>query len=153
MSASFQNHWALYLAIQHERYWAEAGRTFILSDDAKTKAAYQRAQEIVAQMAAQLKPGNSVVAIAETGRKQLGEFYATSSVYGLGNGIGLDQWESPFVIEDDARQLANRIEVSTLQQDMTLALRVVFETEGKLIIFGDTYEVTAGGAKSLLTNS
>ncbi len=30
-AASIGSHWALYLAVQHERYWAEAGRTFILT--------------------------------------------------------------------------------------------------------------------------
>jgi hypothetical protein len=33
---------------------------------------------------------------------------------------------------------------------MTLALRAAFQTEGKMIIFGDSFEVTADGAKSLL---
>jgi hypothetical protein len=33
---------------------------------------------------------------------------------------------------------------------MTLALRVTFETEGKVIIYGDSFEVTTSGAKSLL---
>jgi hypothetical protein len=33
---------------------------------------------------------------------------------------------------------------------MTLALRVTIETEGKLVLFGDSFEVTASGAKSLL---
>ena len=34
-SASLGDHWAMYLAVQHERYWVEAGRTFVLSEDAK----------------------------------------------------------------------------------------------------------------------
>jgi hypothetical protein len=33
---------------------------------------------------------------------------------------------------------------------MTLALRVTFETEGKVILFGDSFEVTANGPSSLL---
>ena len=69
------------------------------------KAAYQKTQEIVAQMAAQLKPGGAVAAIDETARRALGEFYATASVYGLANGIGLNQWEAPFLNEDEARQV------------------------------------------------
>jgi Xaa-Pro dipeptidase len=150
MSASVGNHWAAHLAIQHDRYWVEAARTYVLSGDAKLQAAYRKAQEIVAQMAAQLKPGSAVATIDETARKQLGEFYATASVYGLGNGIGLDQWEAPFLSDDEARQMGAEIKVSQLQQNMTLVLRVVFETEGKLIMFGDSYEVTANGSNSLL---
>ena len=69
MMANVSNHWAVYLAIQHERYWVEVGRTYVLSGDSKLQSAYQKAQEIVAQMAMQLKPGNSVKAIDETARK------------------------------------------------------------------------------------
>jgi len=151
MSASVANHWAAHLAIQYDRYWVETARTYILSGDPKLQAAYQKAQEIVAQMAAQLQPGNSVAAIGENARKQLGEFYATASMYGLGNGIGIDQWEAPFLSEDEARQM--RVATGgtpALGKDMTLALRVVFETEGKLIVFGDSFQVAPDGPKSLL---
>jgi hypothetical protein len=37
-----------------------------------------------------------------------------------------------------------------LNEGMTLALRVAMETDGKMILFGDSFEVTARGAKSLL---
>ena len=150
MTANVGNHWAVYLAIQHERYWVEVGRTYVLSSESKLQSAYQKAQEIVAQMAVQLKPGNSVKAIDETARKQLGEFYATAANYGLGNGIGLNQWEAPFLSEDEARQVGSpSAGAILLNENMTLALRVAFETEGKLILFGDSYEVTPDGPKSL----
>jgi Xaa-Pro aminopeptidase len=150
-SADLGTHWAVYLAVQHERYWAEAGRTYVSSGDAKLQAAYQKAQEIVAQMAAQLKPGNSVAAIDDTARQKLGEFYATAAVYGLGNGIGLNQWEAPFLSDDDARQVgALSVGATVLSENMTVALRVAFETEGKLVLFGDSFQVTATGAASLL---
>ena len=150
-SATLNHHWSVYLAVQHERYWVEAGRTFILSNDAQLQAAYQKAQEIVVQMAAQLKPGDAVAAIDETARHALGEFYSTASVYGFANGIGLNQWEAPFLNEDDAREVgAASVGADTLTANMTLALRVTFETEGKIVLFGDSFEVTADGARSLL---
>jgi Xaa-Pro aminopeptidase len=150
-AASIGTHWAVYFAVQHERYWAEAGRTYVLSSESKLQSAYQKAREIVAQMAAQLKPGNSVKAIEETARKQLGEFYAAASNYGLGNGIGLNQWEAPFLNEDEARQVgSSAVGATELNNNMTLALRVAFETERKLILFGDSYEVTPDGPKSLV---
>ena len=91
-------------------------------------------------MAAQLKPGGAVAAIDETARRELGEFYATASVYGLANGIGLNQWEAPFLNEDEARQVgATSVGASTLNANMTLALRVTFESEGNLILFGDSF--------------
>jgi Xaa-Pro aminopeptidase len=151
-SAGLGNHWAVYLAVQHERYWAEAGRSFVLSNDARLQAAYQKAQEIVGQMAAQLKPGCTVAAIDETARRALGEFYATASIYGLANGIGLNQWEAPFLNEDDARQVgAPSRGPTTLDGRMTLALRATIETEGKIVLYGDSFQVTAGGARSLVS--
>jgi Xaa-Pro aminopeptidase len=102
-------------------------------------------------MAGQLKPGGSVAAIDETARRALGEFYATASIYGLANGIGLNQWEAPFLNEDDASQVgAASVGATILNENMTLALRVTIETEGKIVLFGDSFEVTAGGARSLL---
>ena len=150
-SATVGNSWAVYLAVQHERYWVEAGRTYFLSDDAKLRAVYRKAQEIVSAMAKQLKPNSAVRAIDETARRELGESYTTASVYGLANGIGLNQWEAPFLNEDDAREVgASSIGPTTLDQNMTMALRAVLATEGKLVMFGDSFEVASGGAKSLL---
>ena len=144
-------HWAIYLTVQHERYWAEAGRTFILSGGVNLEDAYQKAQEIVVAMAKQLKPNGAVAAVDETAQRELGEFYGAASVYGLANGIGLNQWEAPFLSESDAREVgAASVGATTLNENMTLALRVAFDTEGKIILYGDSFEVTAGGAKSLL---
>jgi hypothetical protein len=102
-------------------------------------------------MAGQLQPGNSIETIEESARKQLGEFYATASNYGLGNGIGLDQREAPFFRGDEARQAGSlSIDKTELNEGMTLALRVAFETEGRLILFGESYEVTPAGPNSLI---
>jgi Xaa-Pro aminopeptidase len=150
MTANVGDHWALHLAIQHERYWAEAGRTYILSGESKIQSIYQKAQEIVAQMAMELKRGNAVKAIDEAARKQLGEFYASAAGYGLGNGIGLNQWEAPFLSEMEARQIGSSSSgTDALDETMTLTLRVVFETEGKLVLFGNSYVVTRDGPKLL----
>jgi len=144
-------HWALYLAIQHERYWAEAGRTFILVDDARRIASYKRAQEVVASMAEKLRPAVSVATIEEAARRELGEFYATASLYGLANGIGLNQWEAPFLNESDAHEIGvTMVGATTLNENMTLALRVVLEDDGEIVLYGDSFEVTAGGAKPLV---
>src|SRR5262249_8195045 len=150
-AAALGRHWAVYLAVQHERYWAEAGRTFILDDEAKLHSAYEKTQKAVAQMARELKVGGAVAAIGETGRRVLGELYGSASLYGLANGIGLNQWEAPFLSDDDASAVgAPAVGATILSEHMTLALRATFQTEGKMIIFGDSLEVTANGAKSLL---
>ena len=38
---------------------------------------------------------------------------------------------------------------TTLDEDMTLALRVTIETQGKIVLFGDSFQVT-DGRKSLI---
>jgi len=152
-SATLGSHWAVYLAVQHERYWAEAGRTYTLSGDAKLGSAYQKARDIVSAMAKQLKPHGAVATVDETARRELGEFYAPAAVYGLANGIGLNQWEPPFLNDGDAQEVgAPNVGATIFNENMTLALRVTIETEGKLVLFGESFEVTAGGAKSLVEN-
>lgn len=151
ITAGLGSHWAVYLAIQHRRYWVEAGRTFNLTGDVKIEASYRKARESVARMAAGLKPENSIDSVDEVARAQLEEFYATASAYGLGNGIGLNPWEAPFLSEDEALQQGAPAGSSrNLQDRMALALRVAFETEGKLILFGDSYQVTSDGPLSLI---
>jgi Xaa-Pro aminopeptidase len=151
MTAPVRDHWAVYLAIQHERYWVEAGHTFNLKGDAKIETSYRKAREIVAAMAACLDPGSSIGKLDAVAREQLGEFYATAALYGLGNGVGLDQWEPPFLSADEARQMGIATAGSaSLQLDMTVALHVVFQSQGKLILFGDTYQVTPGGPRCLV---
>jgi Xaa-Pro aminopeptidase len=150
-AASIGSHWSVYFAVQHERYWAEAGRTYFLANDMKVQGAYGKAKEIVAAMAQQLKPNGAVAAIDETARKALGEFYATAAVYGIANGIGLNQWEAPFLSEGDAREVrASFVGATTLNEGMTLALRVTIESQGKIVLFGDSFQVTAGAGKLLM---
>ena len=150
-AANVGSHWAVYLAVQHERYWAEAGRTFILSGDNKILSCYDRARKIVAAMARQLRPNGAVAAIDETARNELGEFYSKAAVYGLANGIGLNQWEAPFLNASDAHEVgATTVGASTLNENMTVALRVTIESEGKIVLYGDSFQVTASGAKSLV---
>jgi Xaa-Pro aminopeptidase len=149
-TAILDRHWALYLALQHERYWAEAARTFILSANDKASRAYRRAQEIVGSMANQLKPNGTLAAIDQSARRELGEVYSHASMYGLANGIGLNQWEAPFLNDDDALEVRATQVGTTLDAGMTLALRVALPADGKMILYGDTFEVTQSGANLLI---
>jgi Xaa-Pro aminopeptidase len=102
-------------------------------------------------MAENLKPGNSVAAVDRIAREELGEFYARAAHYGFGQGIGLNQWEAPFFSAGEAREVgAPAVEAVTLNEGMALTLRVAFQSEGKLIIHGNSYEVTSSGHRSLL---
>ena len=151
-AASLGIHWAVYLAVQHERYWAEAGRTFILANDAQASRRLRRERKKSSRRwREQLKPNRAVAAIDEIARAGVGRVLRTASVYGLANGIGLNQWEAPFLNESDAHEVgAATVGATTLNENMTLALRVTIETEGKIVLFGDSFQVTASGAKSLV---
>lgn len=146
MNGSLQGYWAVYLAIQHRRYWIEAGRSFNLARDPRIEEDYRKARDSLAKMSACMQPGEPIDSVVAVAREQLGESYAIASTYGLGNGIGLSQWERPFVSEGDAgEQRAVTADSLILESDMTLGLRVAFEAEGRLILFGDSYHVTSNG--------
>ena len=150
--AQLTTHWSVYFAVQHERYWAEAGRTYILVDDGKLQSAYERAQETCAALAKQLKPHQSTAEIEDVARRELGEFYPTAAVYGLANGIGLNLWEAPFLNQGDAHEVgAFSLGSERLNENMTLALRVVIASADNIVISGDTFQVTTVGAQSLVS--
>jgi Xaa-Pro aminopeptidase len=150
-AAQVNSHWAVYFAVQHERYWAEVGRTYILADDAELQRAYERAQKSLSALAKQLKPNRSTAQIEDIARRELGEFYPAAAVYGIANGIGLNLWEAPFLNEEDAHEVgAPSVGTTQLDENMVLALRVVIESAGKIVICGDTFQVTTPGAKSLV---
>jgi len=151
-TAQLTSHWAVYLAVQHERYWAEAGRTYILADaSGKVQSVYRRAQATLAAMVKQLKPHRPTADIEDVARRELGEFYPTAAVYGLANGIGLNLWEAPFLDQDDAHQVgAFLVGSERFDENMTLALRVVIEAAGNIVISGDSFHLTTAGAHSLM---
>jgi hypothetical protein len=145
------DHWAVYLALQHERYWTEAGRTYMLGENENVRSASARARQVVEHMAENLSPGSNVEATAAIARNLLGEFHAAAASYGFGQGIGLNQWEAPFFNADDACEVgAARLDSEDFRAGMTLALRAALETEGKLVLYGNSYEVTVHGPKCLL---
>ena len=54
-------------------------------------------------------------------------------------------------MKSDAHEVgAATVGATMLNENMTLALRVTIESEGKIVLFGDSFQVTASGAKSLL---
>ena len=151
MNGTIDRHWSIYLAIQHERYWVETGRSYILSGDGKLNDSYQKARDTVARMAAGLTPGGATKTVSEAARQSLADFYTSAVNYGFGQGIGLNQWEAPFLSPDDARQVgAPAVGAAAVEENMTMALRAVLESADALVLFGDSLEVTKGGAKSLL---
>jgi Xaa-Pro aminopeptidase len=144
-------HWALYLALQHERYWTEAGRTYIMDGGAPAGRTYLEAGDVVERMARAVKPGSPISVIVDTARASLGEErYAAAARYGFGQGIGLSQWESPFLTSEEAREAgAPPAESAVFTIGETLALRIAFEAGRKFVIYGNSYEVTSTGSRCL----
>ncbi len=147
---SRQSHMAVYFAIQHRRYWAETGRTYMLREDSKINELHQKAEGTLRKMAGALSAGKSMAEISEIARQELGEFYPQAITYGLGNGIGLSQWEAPFFAEEHKSQVEATVHgPSVLQKDMVVALRVAIQAQGKLVLAGNSYEITPNGPKVL----
>ena len=146
LMGTVQGHWAVHLAIQYGRYWVEGGRSYNLDFDPKIEETYGKARDALAKMTRNIQPGHSPDSVDGVARQQLGDFYTTASIYGLGNGIGLDPWEAPFFDEAGARE-ASSVTSSPpiLESDMTLAFRVAIAMEGKLVLHGDSYHLTPSG--------
>ncbi len=146
---SGQTHLAVYFAIQHHRYWVEAGRTYMLKEDSKVREIYQKAKETLEKMLNALEPGRSTAEVAEIARIQLGELYPPAALYGLGNGIGLSQWEPPFLSEGPDYLRKPHYVPAILEKDMAFTLRAALQAEGRFVLAGDSYQITASGARTL----
>jgi Xaa-Pro aminopeptidase len=103
---------SLLAAAEVQRYWSEAARTYNGNSGLAGQA--------LAAMVSAAQPGATAGAVAEAGRSvlssALGWTDTAADAYGLGNGIGLDLEEPPFIRPG---------EPATLRAGATLALRVV----------------------------
>ena len=143
------SHFALYLAIQYRRYWVEVGRTYIGLKDNRIDELYMKAKGTVKLMANALGAAKSTAHVDAIARKELGELYPGASIYGLGNGVGLSQWEAPFIAEEPEVFRERDFGPASLEEDMAVALRVAFQAEGTFILAGDSYQITPGGVRVL----
>jgi Xaa-Pro aminopeptidase len=132
----------IYVAVQNQRYWAEAARTYVLrAPDPVTVALHARAERALDAMTSAARIGASAGEIAANGTEALGDAAASAKGYGLGNGIGLDVCEGPIIgVGGTAR----------LVLDSTLALRVLAHAGGCGVALARTVHVTETGA-SILT--
>jgi len=130
------------LAIEFERYWSEAIRTFsfrggafteVLSDDMLTLSARIRAELTVDNKTSQF----SQSALAKIAESQ-GDFLFD---YGLGGGIGLSPEEQPVLDRDDQ---------TTLREGMTLSLRLGIQDRNLgAMMSGDTMYLSRKGCEVL----
>ena len=105
------------VAASYQRYWAELGRTFCLgSPPAELVQSHSTAKNIFHKLVESAKVGASAAAAGEW-LKEIPSAPARESLqaYGLGNGLGLDLTEAPFLGRDGAVKI---------QPGMALTLRV-----------------------------
>lgn len=131
----------IYIAVQHQRYWAEAARTYVLgAPDARLVELHAKAVRALDAMAASSRAGAQIGSIAASARTALGEAHATAQSYGLGNGIGLDVNEAPAI---SGASGARYVEGSTV------ALRVLAHAGGSGVAVARTLQIGSAGAACL----
>jgi Xaa-Pro aminopeptidase len=128
---------AIYLAVEFERYWAEAIRTFVFrgtsfaEEDAGQAAGFSRLCEAV-------KPGAKISDFCQGASTLLGDKgMEVLRPYGRGNGIGLGLSEAPLLTEENPGEL---------REGMVLSLRAAFpRSDGSYSMVGNTVLVDGNG--------
>ena len=127
----------VYIAVQNQRYWGEATRTFAIGPaPAPVTDAYAKCVSAIARMRELCRPGVAMSEIESAGRDGLGELYASATMYGLGGGVGLDHAEGPRLAPDS---------MDRLNGGETIALRVVAHGASAGAAVGETLQVTNSG--------
>ncbi len=132
----------LYLAVEFERYWAEAGRTFFIKENTLAAVEREDLNARYGRVIELLRPGKTASefhkeAIAQM-RKEKVEYLTD---YGFGQGIGLSPRESPVLSKGDK---------TALKEGMCLTLRLLVKDEGLgAMIIGNTLLLTKKGPQLL----
>jgi Xaa-Pro aminopeptidase len=125
---------SLYLALEFERYWAEAARTFRV-ENGSLKPADQVLEQAYRESAEAVKAG-------ETGSEVCGSIAQTLKSrgfemltdYGLGYGVGLSPEEPPWIAEGEDTRLI---------EGMTIALHLIVKNkDAGVLMKGETLLVT-----------
>jgi Xaa-Pro aminopeptidase len=120
----------VYIAVEFERYWAEAARTFVAGESSFSEMSGETAA-IYAQAVAAVTPKRSISEVfAEVRNRVQDSGFEFVADFGLGGGIGLSLHESPVITEKGKEKLKER---------MCLALRIAAkEQSGRFLMMGNT---------------
>lgn len=132
----------LLLAVQFERYWAEAIRTFVVKEGAFVPVEREDFNLRYAKMVQLLRPGKTASQFyREAGVQLRKEKLQTLSEYGLGQGIGLSPRESPSLFKDDQ---------TPLKEGMCLTVRLLVKDEALgAVMIGNTLLLAKKGPEVL----
>jgi Xaa-Pro aminopeptidase len=134
----------LHAAVEVQRYWAEAARTYVLGRASPAQQTLaSRASAALAAMRAAAVPGAAASDIRARADEWLADtrLRASAESYGFGHGIGLDAEEPPFIIAASDHCLV---------AGATLALRVVAHGDGQGIALGQVVVVSQNGGEPLI---
>jgi Xaa-Pro aminopeptidase len=134
---------ALYMTVEAQRYWAEAARTFVLgSADHRLRALFDRGEQALAAMGAVTRASSAAADVARAAKTTLADdgLIRAASVYGLGNGIGLDSEEGPIVEETTEDSLA---------ENATLVTRLILQSGNMGIALSQTLVAQAHGSQAV----
>jgi Xaa-Pro aminopeptidase len=132
----------LHLAVELERYWAEATRTFVLKDSSFVEPKFENIRALYKRVVNGLRPDKKV---SQFYKEALSEVKKEGVIdipdYGLGQGIGLSPQECPVINEKDN---------SLLGESMTAAIRLLIKDKDMgAITIGNTIHLTKQGPKIL----
>lgn len=132
----------LYLAVEFERYWAEASRTFVMKENTLAALECEDLNARYGRIIQLLRPGKTASQFHKEAITQLRkEEVEYLSDYGMGQGIGLSPRENPALSKEDK---------TALKEGMSLTLRLLVKDErlGAMII-GNTLFLTKKGPQIL----
>lgn len=134
----------LYLAVEFERYWAEAIRTFTFRGAAFVEEKSEETLAAFRQLCTSLKPGVTISTFCREATAPMGQKSIEAlGPCGLGNGIGLGLQEAPLLTEQSTGELT---------EGMVLSVRMVSAGTDKLCsMVGNTVIVTGEGGLVLST--
>jgi Xaa-Pro aminopeptidase len=133
----------VYFAVEHQRYWAEVTRTYVVgSGPDGLRHLHGKAEAALTAMEAAATAGSTIGAIAAAARAAIedADLAARAEAYGFAHGIGLDAEEFPLIGSHDDTPIA---------AGTTLALRAILHGEGSGAAVGKTVLVGEDKAESL----
>jgi len=135
----------IYLAVEFERYWTEAVRTFVMKEGSLVPVKRENVEALYEKAIQVFRPGKTASQfhkeVITLVRKDKGE---TIPDYGLGQGIGLSPREAPLLSGEDK---------TPLKEGMCVTFRLlVKDDERGAIMAGDTFHLTRHG-QEMLTRS